>query len=83
MRPADDDPAAQAGVSFQPVRGALCGLIFYLLRDVLFAPRGWWVTWLTLPVIGIAALFGAAPGSIEGSSVRPRAFGGLWAAWPR
>jgi hypothetical protein len=61
-----NDPLVMAGVLFQPIRGALFGIVFYLLRDVLFRPGGWWITSVTLVVIGIVSPFGPAPGSIEG-----------------
>jgi hypothetical protein len=66
MRPTDD-PLVRAGVLFQPIRGALFGLVFYLLRDVLFRQNnGWLIMWITLVVIGIISTFGTAAGSIEG-----------------
>jgi len=41
MRPATH-PLVRAGVLFHPVRGLLFGIVFYLLRDVLFIqPNGW------------------------------------------
>lgn len=62
-----DDPMVGAGVLFQPIRGALFGLVFYLLRDVLFRRRdGWLITWVMLVVVGILSTFGPTPGSIEG-----------------
>lgn len=78
MRPTDD-PLVQAGVLFQPIRGILFGLVFYLLRDVLFRQKaGWLVTWITLVVIGIISTFGTAPGSIEGLIYTKASFDGLW-----
>jgi hypothetical protein len=78
MRPADD-PLVQAGVLFQPIRGILFGLVFYLLREVVFVhKRGWLITWFTLVVIGILSTFGPAPGSIEGLIYTKASFGGLW-----
>jgi len=66
MRPTDD-PLVRAGVLFQPIRGALFGLVFYLLRDVLFRQNnGWLIMWITLVVIGIISTFGTATSSIEG-----------------
>jgi hypothetical protein len=61
-----DHPLVMAGVLFQPIRGLLFGLVFYVLRDVVLRPGGWWVMWLTLVVVGIVSPFGPAPGSIEG-----------------
>ena len=61
------DPIVMAGPLFQPIRGVLFGLVFYLLRDAFFArPGGWLGMWLTLLVVGVIGPFGAPPGSIEG-----------------
>jgi hypothetical protein len=77
MRPTDD-PLVQAGVLFQPIRGALFGLVFYLLREVLFRQKdGWLVLWVTLVVVGIFSTFGTAPGSIEGFIYTKVSFRGL------
>jgi hypothetical protein len=74
-----DDPLVRAGVLFQPIRGALFGLVFYLLRDVLFLRSGGWlILWATLVVIGIISTFGPARGSIEGLIYTRHAFKGLW-----
>jgi hypothetical protein len=74
-----DDPLVQAGVLFQPIRGVLFGLVFYLLRDVLFPRKyGWLVIWITLVVIGMISTFGTAPGSIEGLIYTKAAYEGLW-----
>jgi hypothetical protein len=61
------DPLVMAGPLFQPIRGLLFGLAFYLLREVLFGkPNGWLITWAVLLILGIISPFGPAPGSIEG-----------------
>ena len=60
------DPIVMAGPLFQPIRGVLFGLAFYLVRDVVFRPRGWVAMWVLLVVIGILSTFGPSPGSIEG-----------------
>jgi uncharacterized membrane protein len=74
-----DDPLVQAGVLFQPIRGVLFGLVFYLLRDVLFRQKnGWLIMWVTLVVIGIISTFGTAPGSIEGLIYTKVSTVGLW-----
>lgn len=66
MRPLSD-PWVMAGPIFQPVRGLLFALVFYLLRAQLFGRRrGWLVMWALLGVVGILSTFGPAPGSIEG-----------------
>lgn len=71
-------PLVMAGVLFQPIRGALFGIVFYLLRDVLFRRGGWWITWVTLVVIGIVSPFGPAPGSIEGVVYTKVPIGAVW-----
>ena len=74
-----DDPLVQAGVLFQPIRGILFGLVFYLLRDVLFQQsNGWLIMWITLVVIGIISTFGPTPGSIEGLIYTRLSIKGLW-----
>jgi len=66
MRPFDD-PLVRLGPLFQPLRGLLFGVVFYLLRDVLFAKSaGWLTTWVVLAFVGIFSTFGPASGSIEG-----------------
>jgi hypothetical protein len=66
MRPTTDI-LVTAGVLFQPIRGILFGLVFYLLREVLFPRKnGWLVAWIMLVVVGILSTFGPAPASIEG-----------------
>jgi hypothetical protein len=66
MRPVTD-AWVMAGPLFQPIRGALFGLIFYLLREPLFGKQnGWLVLWALLVVIGIVGTFGPSPGSMEG-----------------
>jgi hypothetical protein len=73
-----DDPLVQAGVLFQPIRGVLFGLVFYLLRDIVFRRKnGWLILWITLVVIGIFSTFGPAPGSIEGLIYTKVSFAGL------
>ncbi len=62
-----DDPMVMAGPLFQPLRGALFGVVFYLLREPFFTrSRGWLTIWITLVVVGILSRFGPALGSIEG-----------------
>jgi hypothetical protein len=78
MRPTDD-PLVQAGVLFQPIRGILFGLVFYLLRDVLFRQKyGWLIMWFTLITLGMISTFGTAPGSIEGLIYTKAVYEGLW-----
>ena len=62
-----DDPIVGAAVLFQPIRGLLFGLVFYLLRGCIFGRRlGWAVAWAMLVIVGIFSTFGPSPGSIEG-----------------
>jgi hypothetical protein len=73
-----NEPLVQAGILFQPIRGILFGLVFYLLRDALFPKKnGWLITWITLVVVGIISTFGTAPGSIEGLIYTKVSFDGL------
>lgn len=66
MRPTTD-PWVAAGPLAQPIRGVLFGIVFYLLREVLFArPHGWLIGWAMLAIVGIVNPFAVAPGSIEG-----------------
>lgn len=66
MRPTDN-PWVMAGPLFQPIRGILFGIVFYLLREPIFGQRyGWLVSWIMLVAVGILGPFGPAPGSIEG-----------------
>lgn len=66
MRPTDD-PIIAAGVLFQPIRGFLFGIVFWLLRDILFIKRNGWLTaWIMLVIVGIFSTFGPTPGSVEG-----------------
>ena len=60
-------PLVTAGPLLQPIRGFLFGVVFYLLRNVLFRERdGWLRMWIMLVFVGIFSTFGPAPGSIEG-----------------
>jgi hypothetical protein len=62
-----DDPLVAAGPLFQPIRGFLFGIVFYMLRDALFRGRGGWFTmWVMLVLVGIFSTFGPTPGSVEG-----------------
>lgn len=61
------DPMVTAGVLFQPIRGVLFGVVFYLLRESFFRrSRGWLILWVTITVIGIIGQFTGGLGSIEG-----------------
>ena len=61
------DPMVMAGPLFQPIRGILFGIVFYLLSETFFRrSRGWLILWVTLVVIGILGQFTGGLGSIEG-----------------
>lgn len=61
------DPLVAAGPLFQIIRGALFGIVFFLLRDlVLERKHGWLTLWAVLVIVGVLSPFGAAPASIEG-----------------
>jgi hypothetical protein len=62
-----NDLWVMVGPLFQPIRGILFGIVFYLLREPLFGKKaGWLVMWIVLLVVGIVGTFGPAPGSMEG-----------------
>jgi hypothetical protein len=78
-----DDPMVMAGPLFQPIRGLLFAVVFYLLRDVLFGRKnGWLVMWAILVLVGILATFGPAPGSIEGMVYTILPFWDHLKGWP-
>lgn len=60
-------PLVAAGTIFQILRGFLFGIVFYMLRNVIFPQkRGWLTLWLVLLIVGVFSTFGPAPSSIEG-----------------
>ncbi|MGC9469573.1 MAG: hypothetical protein ACP5HS_13340 [Anaerolineae bacterium] len=62
-----DHPLVAAGPLLQPIRGLLFGIVFALLREVLFyRDLGWLRMWIMLVFVGIFSTFGPAPGSVEG-----------------
>src|SRR5262245_13717452 len=62
-----NDPFVVAGALFQPLRGALFGVVFYLLEDRIFQKKdGWLVLWIVMVALGIIGAFGPTPGSLEG-----------------
>ena len=61
------DSLVMAGPLFQPLRGCLYGVVFFLLRDTLLRHRrGWLVAWTVLVGVGVLGTFGPCVGSIEG-----------------
>lgn len=78
-----DDPMVMAGVLFQPLRGLLFAVAFYLLRGQLFGrPNGWLIMWAMLVLLGILSTFGPAPGSIEGMVYTILPFAYHLRGWP-
>jgi hypothetical protein len=62
-----DDLLVAIGPALQVIRGFLFGIVFYVLRDVIFSEkRGWLRLWLVLLIVGILSPFGPSPSSIEG-----------------
>ncbi len=65
-------PMVMAGPLLQPIRGALFGLLFYMLREPFFAAKnGWLKMWAVLAGVGIFGTFAGPPGSIEGLIYSP------------
>lgn len=78
MRPATDI-IVRAGTLFQPIRGVLFGIVFYLLKDILFQqPDGWIIIWVMLVAIGILSTFAPAASSIEGFIYLKSDYGRNW-----
>ena len=78
-----DNPMVMAGPLFQPIRGLLFAVVFYLLRDVLFGRKnGWLIMWVILVFIGILSTFGPSPGSVEGMIYTILPFWDHLKGWP-
>jgi len=78
-----DDPMVMAGPLFQPIRGLLFAVVFYLLRDVLFGRKnGWLIMWVILVFVGILSTFGPSPGSVEGMIYTIVPFLDHFKGWP-
>jgi hypothetical protein len=78
-----DDPLVMAGALFQPLRGLLFAVVFYLLREPLFGrANGWLIMWVMLVFVGILSTFGPAPGSIEGMVYTVLPFWDHFKGWP-
>jgi hypothetical protein len=78
MRPATD-LIVRAGTLFQPVRGVLFGIVFYLINDILFQQsEGWLIIWIMLVAIGILSTFAPAASSIEGFIYLKSDYGRNW-----
>lgn len=78
-----DDPLVMAGPIFQPLRGFLFAIVFYLLRDLLFGRKnGWLIMWAVLVLVGVLSTFGPSPGSIEGMVYTILPLGDHLKGWP-
>jgi hypothetical protein len=78
-----NDPMVMAGPLFQPIRGLLFAVVFYLLRDLLFGRRnGWLIMWVMLVFVGILSTFGPSPGSVEGMIYTIVPFADHFKGWP-
>ena len=78
MRPATD-LIVRAGTLFQPIRGVLFGIVFYLLRDILLSQsNGWLIMWIMLVITGILSTFAPAASSIEGFIYLKSDYGRNW-----
>ena len=61
------DPLVKLAVIFQPLRGVIFGIFFYILRQSFFTEsNGWFLMWIVLVGLGILSTFGATPSSLEG-----------------
>jgi hypothetical protein len=61
------EPLVMAGPLFQPLRGLIFGIAFFLLRDSLFGQeKGWLRMWAVLVCLSIVGTFGPTPASVEG-----------------
>jgi hypothetical protein len=61
------EPIVMAGPLFQPLRGLIFGIAFFLLRRSLFEQdKGWLRMWAVLACLSILGTFGPTPASVEG-----------------
>jgi hypothetical protein len=61
------DPLVMAGPLFQPIRGLIFGVAFFILRRSFFGQsRGWLLMWAVLVCFSIFGTFGPSPSSLEG-----------------
>jgi hypothetical protein len=66
MRPTSD-PLVKLGLLFQPLRGAIFGLAFVMLRQSFFSESGGWLLmWMALVCLSVLSSFGPTTTSIEG-----------------
>ena len=61
------EPLVMAGPLFQPLRGLIFGIAFFILRRSFFGQdRGWLRMWAVLVFLSILGTFGPTPASVEG-----------------
>lgn len=61
------DRVVRFGVIFQPLRGVIFGIAFFILRNSFFTVSyGWLYMWIVLVCLSILSTFGPTPASIEG-----------------
>ena len=61
------DPLVRLGVIFQPIRGVIFGISFFILRYSFFTESsGWLLMWIVLVCLSVLSTFGPTPSSIEG-----------------
>src|SRR5512136_287827 len=61
------DPLLRLGPLFQPLRGIIFGIAFFILRKSFFIESdGWLLMWITLVCLSILSTFGPTTASIEG-----------------
>jgi hypothetical protein len=66
MRPTTD-PLVMAGPLFQPIRGLIFGIAFFILRRSFWGQsRGWLLMWAVLVCLSILGTFGPSASSLEG-----------------
>lgn len=62
------DPLVRLGPLFQPFRGVVFGIAFFILRQPFFTePNGWLLMWIALVCLSVLSSFGPTPCSIEGA----------------
>lgn len=60
-------PLVKLGAIFQPLRGVIFGITFFILRHSFFVESsGWLLMWVVLVCLGVLSTFGPTTSSIEG-----------------
>ena len=61
------DPLVKLALLFQPFRGAIFGIAFFILRQSFFMySSGWLLMWIALVCLSVLSSFGPTTTSIEG-----------------